>query len=108
MSSMVPTSKFDLKMQCIAITRGDVEAAEKLYTFLAGDIDIPDIAPTKPSVMQQIKETAGGIFGFVKENQNEIIQAYNFMQAIRSGGAIETAKTIANSELPPLVSQTIK
>lgn len=36
MANIVPSSKFDLKMQCIAIARGNVEEAERLYKFLAG------------------------------------------------------------------------
>lgn len=103
MANIVPTSKFDLKMQCIAIARGNVEDAEKLYAFLAGDINIPDVTPPAPTLMQQIKETAGGLFGFVKENQGDFVQAYNFIQAIRSGTPVPMpdAAPVATN-LPPL------
>lgn len=101
MANIRPTSKFDLKMQCIAIARGNVEEAEKLYSFLAGDINIPDVTPPTPSVMQQIKDTAGGILGFVKENQGDFIQAYNFIQAIRNNTPIATDTPQATT-LPPL------
>lgn len=106
MANIVPTSKFDLKMQCIAIARGNVDEAEKLYRFLAGDINIPDVTPPTPTIMQQIKDTAGGLFGFVKENQGDLMQAYNFIQSMRSGvplqapGIAEAAT--AATELPPL------
>lgn len=105
MANIVPTSKFDLKMQCIAIARGNVDEAEKLYNFLAGDIAIPDVTPPAPTLMQQIKDTAGGLFGFVKENQGDFIQAYNYIQAIRNGVPIQesVAGTAgAATELPPL------
>lgn len=105
MANIVPTSKFDLKMQCIAIARGNVDEAEKLYNFLAGDISIPDVTPPNPSIMQQIKETAGGIFGFVKENQGDFVQAYNFIQAIRNGAPVQISAAEVSSpvdELPPL------
>lgn len=106
MANIVPTSKFDLKIQCIAIAKGNVEEAEKLYAFLAGDINIPDVTPPVPSVMQQIKDTAGGIFNFVKENQGDFVQAYNFIQAMRSGSPIQ-ATDVAQAaqvatDLPPL------
>lgn len=103
MANIVPTSKFDLKMQCIAIAKGNVEEAEKLYKFLAGDMNIPDVTLPAPTLMQQIKETAGGIFGFVKENQGDIVQAYNFIQAIRNGAPvpISDAAPVATN-LPPL------
>lgn len=101
MANIRPTSKFDLKMQCIAIARGNVDEAEKLYSFLAGDINIPDVTPPTPSVMQQIKDTAGGILGFVKENQGDFVQAYNFIQAMRNNAPIATDTPQATT-LPPL------
>ncbi len=108
MANIVPTSKFDLKMQCIAIARGNVDEAEKLYKFLAGDIQIPDVTPPAPSIMQQIKDTAGGLFGFVKENQSDFVQAYNYIQAIRSGAPIQTAQAAqAATELPPLTPPNV-
>lgn len=103
MANMVPTSKFALKMQCMAIARGNVEEAEKLYNFLAGDMNIPDVTPPPPTLMQQIKETAGDLFGFVKENQSDFVQAYNFIQAIRNGTPVPMpdAAPVATN-LPPL------
>lgn len=103
MANIAPTSKFALKMQCMAIARGNVDEAEKLYKFLAGDMNIPDVTPQPPTLMQQIKETAGGLFGFVKENQGDIVQAYNFIQAIRNGASVPVpdAAPVATN-LPPL------
>lgn len=115
MANIVPTSKFDLKMQCIAIARGNVDEAEKLYKFLAGDINIPDVTPPSPSIMQQIKETAGSFFGFVKENQGDFVQAYNYIQAIRNGAPIQAANVAdaaqmaqTATELPPLTPPNIQ
>lgn len=112
MSSIVPTSKFDLKMQCIAIAKGNIDEADRLYEFLAGDLNIPDVTPPAPTLMQQIKETAGSFFGFVKENQGDFVQAYNYIQAIRNGaplqasgissGAAQMAQ--AATDLPPLTA----
>ena len=106
MAQIVPTSKFDLKMQCIAIARGNVDEAEKLYRFLAGDINIPDVTPPTPTLMQQIKDTAGSLFGFVKENQGDLMQAYNLFQSMRSGAPLQSAGVAevasAAAELPPL------
>lgn len=106
MAQIVPTSKFDLKMQCIAIARGNVDEAEKLYRFLAGDINIPDVTPPTPTLMQQIKDTAGSLFGFVKENQGDLMQAYNLFQSMRNGAPLQSAGVAeaasAAAELPPL------
>lgn len=105
MANIVPTSKFALKMQCMAIARGNVEEAEKLYNFLAGDMNIPDITPPPPTLMQQIKDAAGGLFGFVKENQGDFVQAYNFIQAIKNGAPVpmpDAAAAPIATNLPPL------
>lgn len=106
MANIVPTSKFDLKMQCIAIARGNVDEAEKLYRFLAGDINIPDVTLPAPTLMQQIKDTAGSLFGFVKENQGDLMQAYNFIQSMRAGAPLQSAgiaeAASAAADLPPL------
>lgn len=103
MANIVPTSKFDLKMQCLAIARGSVEEAEKLYGFLAGDINIPDVSPPVPTLMDQVKESFGSLFGFVKENQGEIMQAYNLIQSMRSGTPAATVGATA-TDLPPLTT----
>lgn len=105
MANIVPTSKFDLKMQCLAIARGNVEEAERLYSFLAGDINIPDVSPPAPTLIDQVKDSVGSLFGFVKENQGEIMQAYNFIQSIRAGApAVADGSAVASSvaDLPPL------
>lgn len=106
MGQIRPTSKFDLKMQCIAIAHGDVEEAEKLYNFLAGDITIPDITPTPPTLMQQIKENAAGVFNWIKDNRGDLAEAYNYIQAIRRGEPISQtaadAASAAVSDLPPI------
>jgi hypothetical protein len=107
MSSLSPTSKFDLKLQCIAICRGKIEEAEKLYHFFATDLTLPDVLPPTPSVMEQIRSTAGGLFSFVRDNKDDIAQAYNYIQSIRQGNLIrldpqkEEPQPSANP-LPPL------
>ncbi len=105
MSQILPTSKFDLKMQCLAIARGDVEGAEKLYNFLAGDMNLPDVTPPRPTTIQQIRDSAGGLFSWFKENQGDLIQAYNFIQSMRGGTPIaQAAQGAADvaTELPPI------
>lgn len=83
--NMQPTSKFDLKMQCMAIAKGDVDQAEKMYDFLTKDLQLPDITVPPPTRMEQVKNLAGGFFGWVKENKDDLISAYNFIQNIRHG-----------------------
>lgn len=106
MANIIPTSKFDLRMQCIAISKGNMDEAERMYKFLAEGLNIPDVTPPAPTVMQQIKDTAGSLFGFIKENQGDFVQAYNYIQSIRNGAAIQTPgiaeAASAVGELPPL------
>lgn len=106
MANIIPTSKFDLRMQCIAISKGNMDEAERMYKFLAEGLNIPDVTPPAPTVMQQIKDTAGSLFGFIKENQGDFVQAYNYIQSIRNGAAIQTPgiaeAASAAGELPPL------
>jgi hypothetical protein len=101
-----PRSKISLKFSCLAAAKGDVEYAEKLYNFFASDVDsLPDFDVPKPTALQQIKDGAGQIFGWVKENKSDIIEAVGYIQSLRGGTAASAAQsvgtTIAN-EIPPL------
>ena len=105
MSQILPTSKYDLKMQCIGIAKGNIDEAEKLYNFLAGDLNIPDVTVPPPTRVQQLKETAGSLFGWLKENQGDLVKAYNFIQAVRHGTPISEAVSgvaQAATDLPPI------
>lgn len=102
MANILPTSKYDLKMQCIAISRGNIDEAMKLYDFLASDLNIPDVTPPPPSVMQQVKDTAGSIFGFIKENQDDFVKAFSFIQSLRQGNTASAPAASTGTTLPPL------
>ena len=100
LSMINPSSKIALKLSCLQQTNGDVKKAEELYNFLADGIEsMPDYPSQQPSVLQQIQQTAGGIFNWVKENQGDIVNAYNFMQQVRNG--VSSASS-AVSDIPPL------
>lgn len=88
---IVPTSKMSLKISCMQACGSDIEKAEKLYEFLAKDIaELPDFDIPRPTVMEQVKSTAGEIFGWIDQNQDKIAGAYNFIQSVRSGAPIGT------------------
>ena len=99
--AMTPTSKFDLKMQCLAIANGNVDEAMKLYGFVADGLDIPDVTTPPPTTMQQVKAMAGNVFGWVKENKDDIVGIYDLVKNLRKGNAVEAAAEVVN-ELPPL------
>lgn len=94
-----PTSKASLKSQCLLLSKGRVEEAEKLYDFYIKDMDgLPmfDIVP--PSTVQNVKETALNIFGWVKENKDDIIQGIDFIRSLKNGSPISSV----NTDTPPL------
>lgn len=92
MNEIIPTSKMSLKMSCIRACNNDVAKAAELYDFLAKDIEsLPDFDVRPPSTFEQVKSIAGDIFGWVDQNQDKIIGAYNFIQSARSGAPIGAA-----------------
>lgn len=102
-----PSSKMALKLSCLQQTGGDVKKAEELYKFLADGVEsMPDYPVQRPSTMQQIQQTAGSIFSWVKENQGDIMNAVNFIQQMRGSQPIGMppvgAPPIPPAEIPPL------
>ena len=99
-----PTSKVALKMQTLMIAKGNVEEAEKLYDFLAKDMEeLPTFDVVPPTTMQQVRDTAGTIFGWVKENQNDIMQGIEFLKSLKKGGGMPPSGAAPLSPpLPPL------
>ena len=69
-----PTSKASLKMQCLLVSNGDIEKAEKLYNFMAKDMpDLPMYDPVPPTTIQQIKDGAVNTMNWLKENKEDIM-----------------------------------
>ena len=93
------SSKMSLKMSCINACKGDVQRAKELYDFLSEGIkSIPDFDIQPPSMVQQIKETVGSVFGWVKENREDIVQAVGFVQSIVK----KPSSAPVTTEIPPL------
>lgn len=101
---IVTTSKMALKASCIRACNNDVDKAERLYDFFIKDIkDIPDFDVRPPSTFEQIKSTAGEIFGWVENNQDKLVGAYNFIQNLRGGQPIPVAPEAPVAGVPPIV-----
>ena len=99
LSMIKPTSKAELKRQCLYLSNLDVDKAEKMYNFLVKDVDIPDIEPSSKPFIQNFGEQASGVFGWFRENQDMIGQAADFIKGIiasRKGGVPPT------TPLPPI------
>ena len=95
-----PTSKAALKQQCLILCNLNVEEADKMYEFLIKDIGnaIPDVEPTQRPFIQNVGDSASGILGWFRENQDMISQAVDIVKGIVSRG--KSAKEI--TPLPPI------
>ena len=94
-----PTSKSELKRECLYLCNLNVEKAEKMYDFLIKGMDgIPDVEPASKPFIQNFGEQASGIIGWLRENQDMLGQGVDFIR-----GIIESRKgTPPASPLPPI------
>ncbi len=102
---IVPTSKMTLKMSCLQACGNDVYKATELYDFLAKDMQaLPDFDAPKPTVLQQARDTIGGLFSWVDANQDKLVGAYNMFQSIRGGGQLPmpTGAPVDAPPIPPI------
>lgn len=99
--NFTPTSRASLKQFCIMASGGDVDKAEKLYNFyIKGMEDLPMFDPVPASWMEKTKDTVEGVFGFIKDNQDGIVQGVEMIRGLlgKGGKVVETAA----SALPPI------
>ena len=97
-----PTSKMSLKMSCLAACNNNVEEAQKLYDFIASDINLPDTDVMPPSGFDKVKSSAESIFAWIGEHKEDILQGWNFIQAMRGGAPIDVASPSVPTGVPPL------
>lgn len=93
------TSKKALMDSAIFVCDGNYEKAGELYDLYASRMTLPDIDPIPPTGFNQAKETVVTLFGWIKENQNEVLSIMDFIKSIRGG---KVAPSIASPDLPPL------
>lgn len=97
-----PSSKMSLKMSCLAACGNNIEEAQKLYDFIAADINLPDTDVVPPSGFEKVKSSAEGIFSWIGEHKEDILQGWNFIQAMRGGTPIEVTPAQMPAGVPPL------
>ena len=101
----VPTSKAQLLQVAMFFNKGDIQKAQEMFDFYAKNLELPDFDPIAPTFIQQVKQTAGGLFNWVKENQDDIASGYEFLRSIiQRKPAGEAAGTVAGTvaELPDI------
>lgn len=93
-----PTSKSELKRQCLMLCNLDVAKAEKMYDFLIKGMEgIPDVEPESKSWIQNFGEQANGVLGWLRDNQDMLGQGVDFIKGIISRKGAEPA-----APLPPI------
>lgn len=99
----VPTSKAQLIQVAMYMNKGDVSKAQEMFDFYAKNLDLPDFDPIQPTFMQQVKGNASELFSWIKENQEDLVQGYQFIQSvIKNRGAIIADATAAEEALQPI------
>ena len=82
-----PTSKAALKQQCLYLCNLKVDEAEKMYDFLVKDMkELPDVEPEQKSFIQNLGDSANGILGWFRENQDMLSQAVDLVKSIVTRG----------------------
>lgn len=93
-----PTSKSELKRQCLMLCNLDVAKAEKMYDFLIKGMEgIPDVEPESKSWIQNFGEQANGVLGWLRDNQDMLGQGVDFIKGIISRNGAAPA-----APLPPI------
>lgn len=98
-----PTSKASLKNQCLILSKGKVEDAEKLYDFYIKDMEeLPLFDIPQPSVMDNVKGTVGEVLGWFKDNKDDIAQGIEMFRSIKNGKVPPVDANV--TPLPPINS----
>ena len=98
----VPTSKAQLLQVAMFMNKGDVGKAQEFFDFYSRNLDLPDFDPITPTFMQQLRGNASDLFAWIKENQGDIVQGYQFIHnVIKNKGDLPLSPT-ADSPLPPI------
>lgn len=75
-----PTSKTQTRQFCIWYCEGNVEKANELYKYFTDGLDLPDQEPAQPSRMQNVKEGVEDVVGFIRDNGDDIMNAFYFVK----------------------------
>lgn len=103
--SFIPTSKAQLIQVAMWYHKGNVEKAQEMVDFYTKNMNLPDFDPIAPTFMQQVKGGASELYSWIKENQSDIIQGYQFIQSvIRNKGELPIVGSPPPNEGSPLPS----
>lgn len=101
--NFVPTSKAQLIQVAMWYHKGNVEKAQEMVDFYTKNMNLPDFDPIQPTFMQQMKGGLSEFYSWVKENQGDLVQGYQFIQnIIKNKGVIVPETPAGDVELPPI------
>ena len=103
--TFIPTSKAQLIQVAMWYHKGDMMKAQQMVDFYTKNIpNLPDFDPVQPTIMQQLKSGATGLFNFIKENQSDLLTGYEIIQGIiQNKGLLPTiGATAAEEALDPI------
>ena len=97
----VPTSKAQLLQVAMFFNKGDIQKAQEMFDFYNKNLELPDFDPVSPTFMQQVRSNASDLFSWIKENQGDIVQGYQFIQNVIKNKGVIPAE-VAEDALPPI------
>jgi len=95
------SSKASLKKHCILAYGGNIQKASEAYDFLVKDMEaLPDVDPVPPTTMQQMKDMANGVVGWLGQNQGTLIDTFNTVRGLfgKVGAVAEEAEEVTIEE----------
>lgn len=99
----VPTSKAQLLQVAMFLNKGNIEKAQEMFDFYAKNLDLPDFDPVEPTFMQQVRTNASDLFSWIKSNQSDIVNGYQFIQSlIANKGALPSITEDPVEPLPEI------
>ena len=100
--NFVPTSKAQLIQVAMWFHKNDIQKAQEMVDFYTKNLQLPDFDPVAPTFMQQMKGGLSEFYTWIKENQGDIVQGYQFIQGIiKNHGELPMA-TPEEHPLPPI------
>ena len=101
LKNYVPTSKAQLLQVAMFFHNGDIQKAQEMFDFYSRNLNLPDFDPVEPTMMQQIRGNFSDFYAWIKENQSDIVQGYQFIQSIiKNKGVLPIVE--AEAPLPPI------
>ena len=99
----VPTSKAQLLQVSMFFNKGDIGKAQEMFDFYNKNLDLPDFDPVTPTFIQQVKGNASSLFSWIKENQGDIAQGYEFIRSvIANKGTLPSLTPDVSEPLPSI------